>query len=440
MENFAYIEAIPNSNEIFISFFNKNLSYIKHEFLNISQNYLDTCQFLTEISKNYILLSYKFSNEYNLFYFDISVLCELKNIKHNNLNELFSFIFSDSEISKYNTLIEKIKAHFRSYRISKIDISKLSKTKILPLDLLENLYLERSKLIIKLYTKIYDSDVIKFYESFFDKMIILKSISKNKIHIDLNIIHNNNDHYSQSIKKFTNKSLTFLSFNPVGAKTGRISFYKNSINIYTLPKVLRKSFVAPQTFKIVQFDFKSFQPRLAIFNTSNKEFQNKFKNVLDIYSVFPGDREQNKISFLTWMYSNNRHDIFDREAFPVSELKQNVYKESINQGKIKNVFNRVLFFEKEKSNVVFQNYITSLEVDFMFEIMKKINDMLTNYKSKLIFPFYDALVFYVHEQEAFLVKKIKNIMETFFISFYETIFPVDVKYGENYFDLKKINI
>jgi DNA polymerase I-like protein with 3'-5' exonuclease and polymerase domains len=85
---------------------------------------------------------------------------------------------------------------------------------------------------------------------------------------------------------------------------------------------------------------------------------------------------------------------------------------------------------------VFQNYITSLEIDCMLRIIGKIYHRLSNYKSKIIFPFHDAVVLYIHESEMFLVEEIKKMMESFFLKSFDTLFPVDVKIGKNFLDME----
>jgi hypothetical protein len=371
----------------------------------------------------------------SFFLYDIKVLYELLGYKFDTLSELCNQVFGENSTLKFSQLQEKIRSHLRSYSICRVNFNELPQEKILPISLVELFYEEKCKLLNKLFLYLKDEDIKKFYRDFFSRMQMLYKISSTPLHFNLESIKDNSDHYSSTIKSLVKEDIYHLRFHPVGAKTGRLSFDKSSLNIYTLPKELRSCIVAPQDYSIVQFDFKAFQPRLAIFSTKDELFKNKFKNIKDIYSLFPGERDKIKVAFLAWMYSVQRNEVFEEVANPVFKLREELYKKSIS-GKVINPFGRCLFFEKDAKNVVFQNYITSLEIDCMLRIIGKIYHRLSNYKSKIIFPFHDAVVLYIHESEMFLVEEIKKMMESFFLKSFDTLFPVDVKIGKNFLDME----
>jgi hypothetical protein len=172
---------------------------------------------------------------------------------------------------------------------------------------------------------------------------------------------------------------------------------------------------------------------LAIFSTSSEEFKNIFSDIEDIYSVFPGDREENKISFISWMFSKRRHDIFDNQAFPILDLRKKLYSDSKVCGKLTTNFGRTLYYHDEEENVVFQNYITATEVDAILSVVVKLNDFLEGKKSRIILPFHDSIILYIHEEEMHLIEHIKNTMEN--IPNFSSRFPVSVKAGKNFGEL-----
>lgn len=428
------ISPIKNSECVSLSYMSDK-NYFFHSFL-------EKAELEKTLDKNNTLICYdvfeilKVTDDF--FIYDIKILYELLGYKFDSFSDLCKQVLGESSIFKFSSLQERVKNHLRSYSICKINFNTISQEKILPRNLLNSFHEEKCKLLIKLFLNFKDEDIKKFYGTFLDKVKMLNSISKTSLHFDLECIKDNDDHYSTTIKNLVKDNTYNLKFHPVGAKTGRLSFDKSSINVYTLPKELRKCIVAPQEYNIVQFDYKAFQPRLAIFSTKDESFKKKFKNVKDIYSLFPGDREKIKIAFLAWMYSNQRNEVFEETAYPVFKLREELYKKSIS-GKVLNPFGRCLFFKNDAKNIVFQNYITSLEVDCMLRIIAKIYHYLSNYKSKIAFPFHDAIVFYIHKDEQFLIKEIQNIMESFFTKGFKSIFPVDVKIGKNYLDIKGIS-
>lgn len=417
----------------------------------------DSCFLIQQIndlkeSKKYFNKKYKcvcfdafktidmFEDNFSFFY-DVRVLYALKGYKFNSLIDLSREIFGYEYIQKYVEISEKIKAHFNSYMLAKIDVSKYSEDQYLPEGVLQTLYKERACVIVDLlerFEKEGNVDILKFYDDVMLKTIkALHSIGKQPININLNALDGIFNYHVDVIKKNTINGKALLKFNAVGAKTGRLSCRKGSINIYSLPKDLRNCIEASENYFIAQFDFKSLHPRIAIFSTENNDFKNKFANIDDIYSVFPGDRDKNKISFLAWMYSDSKNTLFEKEAFAICELRNKLYRDS-QRGKIINKFGRVLNCEGEQKKVVFQNYITSVEVDVILGLVRLINGALKNRKSRILFPFHDAIVCEIHDDEEKIVKNIKDCMEVHYKKMFGSAFPVEVKIGKNFRDLKGV--
>jgi hypothetical protein len=366
---------------------------------------------------------------------DIKILYELKGHKFENIAELGQMILGESFVEKYNNLSAKIKAHLTSYRLAKINTSLYGESELIPDALYRNFYEERSKLILALYSYYIDQDLDetdRFYHSLYESAVILHDISKSPIDIDLKALDSKVGHHVKTVKKYTVDGKANLHFHVVGAKTGRLAFKKGTINIYSFPKDLRTCIVAPPDCSIVEFDFKSFQPRLAICNTLDEEFKTKFRDIRDIYSVFPGDRQKNKIGFLAWMYSNNKDEMFEREAYPICTLRDELYIQARNTGKVVNRFGRAIYWQGDEKNVVFQNYVTSNEVDAILLVMKKVYERLKGRQSRIMFPFHDAIVCSIHKSEEYLVNEIGNIMEKTLYSTFNSYFPVEVKMGKNY--------
>jgi hypothetical protein len=279
-------------------------------------------------------------------------------------------------------------AHLHSYRVAGVKTAGYTEVDLLPQSLIQEMYLERAGIIVELYQKVEKQD---FYQEMYSNAKALHAVAKNPLNIDLNLIKDDGSRYANVIRKNTFNGKTPLKFNAVGAKTGRLSFRKGFVNVYTLPKRTRRCIVASENASIVQFDYKSLHPRLAIFSTDNNDFKNKFKDIEDIYSIFPGDRAENKIAFLAWMYSSARNPLFDKEARPIRELKEKLHKEARRTGQVKNEFGRILYFNQaDEDKIVFQNYITSLEVDAILTLVRWLVRGLNSRKSRVLFPFHDS--------------------------------------------------
>jgi len=436
------IESIfNNGSTVSASVFSDSGKFQLQQFID-----LDKAFFENEYYQNCTIVcfdSFKYMNFFSknaLFVYDVKTLYRLFGYKIDSLIDLGTALLGVDRLNRYVDLSNKIKYHLNSYSVCKIDYKKYSEDKLFPADLLAELYRERAKVIIELFLRFDEKDVMSFYNKFYDKLKTLFYISQNHILIDKEYIKNIDSFHVQTILKSIKEDNTIqLKFNPVGAKTGRLSFEKNSLNIYSLPKErVRQAIIAPDDFRLVQFDYKSFQPRLAIFSTDNETFKNKFRNVYDIYSIFDGDREKNKMGFLAWMFGVD-NNLIEFDALPIRELRMNLYEQFLKLGKLINPFGRVLKYTREPVHSIFQNYITSLEVDCMLAVLQELEMKLEDKKSKIIFPFHDAIVFYISKHEVSLIKEIKYIMENTHTNMFGTKFPVDIKIGKNFGQMENMN-
>lgn len=369
-----------------------------------------------------------FNFKFNFLY-DVKVLYELAGWRFRNLIGLGTQVLGENRMQKYVDLSNKVNAHIKSYNAAKINYKEFLSEQLFPEGLIEDLYRERSNIIMELFKRFDVQEVKDFYEKrFFEAIKHLHFVSLKPVNLNTSSL-SEDTHFAKTLK--AQGAQVHLKFNAVGAKTGRLSFKKGSLNLYNLPKSLRKCIVAPDGYDIVQFDYKSFQPRLAIFSTEEESFKSKFENIDDIYSVFPGDRAKNKISFLAWMFSLRKDEVFEEHALPIQDFRTKLFYEAKKSGRLLNRFGRYMKYSGEEKNVVFQNYITSMEVDSVLNAFKKINKLLTNKKSHVSFTFHDAIVCNVHKQESELIDDIRECMELGSTELGYR-FPVDVQVGSNF--------
>lgn len=347
------------------------------------------------------------------FVYDVKVLYQLRGDKFNTFSELCSSYLSADTMLPYIQLRNRIRAHLRSYIECGIAISNRTLEELTPKHILVSINEEKDNLTQLLFDRFNGEDVFGFYETFFPKLQALHQISSN---LD-------------------------LKFNFVGTKNGRLSFKRNTFNPYVLPKTRRDCIAARPGYKIWQFDIKSSQPRMAIFSTTDSNFKEKFRTIDDVYSIFPGDRQRNKVCFLRWMYGNGTgfpalDEQFERLAHPVKLLRQVIYEDVRSGGTVFNRFSRPLYFGHEPENVVFQNYITSTEADALFEIVHKMHQFLKGTHSRILFPFYDAVICEIAEGEPRLPGQLKNLIQTIYSDHvFFCNFPVEAKSGYNFAEL-----
>jgi len=369
-------------------------------------------RFDTLVCYDYLKLFSEFPGKFQ----DIKILYDLAGEKNENLHELVKKQHFEND--SHSHLSKRLSAQLKSFQLTKIDTEKFDWRVLFDSDLLHDYYTQRSKLIIDLFNKFDCQEISKFYnETFFKFCGILYEISNQDIQL-------------------SSGSTLKLRFNPSSSKDGRLSCRKNSFNVYSLPKKDRGMIVARPDHKIVQCDFKSFQARLAIFSTDDDAFKERYRDVIDIYSKGSSpNREENKLNFFRMMYGV---DTKDSELMPIFNMRKQLYHRMVQHKKIVTPFGRVLWFNDEDENVVLRNYITLLEADLVYKTIVELDKCLKEFKSHILFPFHDAIVFEIHKEEEFLLYDIQQIMENAGLSVFGSKTPIKIQYGENFGDLKDL--
>lgn len=323
--------------------------------------------------------------------------------KSYDLKILFDLSNKKIDLSK---LDQKIDAHLRSYQIAGINTENYNPEQLIP----QFLYFcaDRSEKLKILFEEVKDPDILAFYEKFRPFIKFLNKINNQELLTDLK----------------PNK----ISFNATGSKDGRLSTKKGFLNIYSLVKEDRHKIKCEAGYRFVQCDYRSFQPRLAIFLTKDDVFKGRFVDVEDIYQG--EDRAQNKLHFFRVMFGVETSS--QPELRPIFDLRKSIFEEIKTKGKIINPFGRPIWYSGEDEHTVFRNFITSCESDFVFGVAVKLDTLLSGRRSRIKFLFHDAVMFEIHEEETFLLKQIKQIME----GGYNARYPVKTSVGKNWGEMK----
>jgi hypothetical protein len=374
---------------------------------------------------------------HDVFAWDVSLLLALRGNRAESLVELCRASLKNSESKRYEELSDRILAALKSYEVCDIDIKQFPMKDLIVNELLEDFCRERARLSFLLFDEIkQEKDLLDFYKfRFFGIYKRLLEINSQDIHIDTDKLSQyDNPHVSAINKKLKKNNTLRLNFKPVGSKTGRASFGKGSLHVYSLPKDMRSIIKAQDGHRIVQFDYKNFQARIAISLTNDEGFKKKFLSSQDFYSEFGGDREEVKLSFLSWLFSDRYSETFDQQAQPIREHKERLYEQFLETGQIKNVFGRPLFFgENDPKHLIYQNYISSTEADMILELSSIILEKLNKNKEiRLLFPFHDAFVFEIKEDKLNMVDKLEKVISTYYLKMFNTMFPVEIKSGSNF--------
>ena len=326
--------------------------------------------------------------------FDNTLIVDKKSY---DLKILYDLSNKKLDLSEFD---QKTDAYLRSYQTTNINTKNYKLEQLIP---------RRNEKLNFLFQDIKDLDALAFYEKFRPFVELLNNKINNQTLI-------------------TDLEPNKISFNATGSKDGRLSTKKGFLNIFSLPREERYRIKCEPGYRFIQCDYCSFQARLAIFLTQNDVFKRRFEGVEDIYQGV--DREQNKINFFRVMFGTELSDQF--ELRPIFDLRKTIFEEIRSKGKIINPFGRPVYYNGEDENVVFRNFITSCESDFVYGVAVRLDQLLSGYRSRIKFLFHDAVMFEVHEKETALLKQIKQVMEDGFNAHY----PIKMSVGKNWGEMK----
>ena len=350
------------------------------------------------------------------FVWDLQSLYGLKLERAESIEELFD---KDSD-KLFFDLKEKINAQIKSYTFCNISLKQYSLDQIIPESLFNSFFREKINCITRLMqNNVIPKECLNFYRKNIEEIKSIIKLSNNILFVD--------------------KKPTKLMFNIFGAKNSRMSLRKSLVNIYNLSKEKRACITPPEGFKLAQFDYKSFQPRLALSLFGDAAIRQQLKDNDDIYSLFEGNREDNKLELISWMFSNRKNQKFDIKLASLKDHRYKLYHEMKNNS-ILTVFERPLFFSDEEENVMFQNYICSTEADCIMSLIHHLQSAIKDTDSYLILPFYDCLIYCIKNDDYAIINEIKAHMENYLYKRFEMKFPVSIKVGNDLLNLENYNV
>lgn len=186
--------------------------------------------------------------------------------------------------------------------------------------------------------------------------------------------------------------------------------------------------------KLIDFDFKSYHLHLVMDIIKYTDFEGD--NIYEYFSkrylnkTIRNKTEYNKIKtdVLRTLYSENDTYLSKYPFFKkLHEYKNKLYTEYERKGYIKSYNDtRNIYIGKAGVSKLFNYYLQCYETDNSMYVLSKINNLLKNYKSKVILYTYDSFLvdFSISEGEDLF----KCLLSCF-------NFPVDFKLGDNYYKM-----
>lgn len=270
--------------------------------------------------------------------------------------------------------------------------------------------------------------------------------------------HNTFEHDSISFKTRDNKKFAKFNYSNKRTITGRI-VAKDSFNIQNLPKdsPIRSSIISRfRNGRILVCDYTSFETRISMHLSGNKEFIQEF-NDKDIHYelgkamfqrdvITNGERSSAKGLSHAMLYGASHKRLVDMLSSqmadpelglyyakqmmgPIIDFSEKLIKEVKVSQKIKTHKGSIIYPDKEYA--AFNNLIQSTAAEIMTDKLFEIRELLKSMKSKFMFQIHDSLIFDIHPTEQNLVEEILKTLS----KLKSTSFALGYRIGRNYAEL-----
>lgn len=271
-----------------------------------------------------------------------------------------------------------------------------------------------------------------FYKRFGE---LLHDIRYRDLNINLENIQNKlaKESAMQFYKKIANGT-NHIWYNMFGSITGRLTVNKNSFPILTFPKQFRE-ILLPQNDWFIVFDMNAAELRTAMALAGKSQVEGDLHQ-WSAENVFKGqlDRSEAKSVATAWLYDSHSAQAlkYDNELSQLYD-KQGLKNKYWINGYVNTPYNRKI--EADEHHVI--SYLNqSTFIDLFHRQIIKVDDFLKGKKSFVSFMVHDEFVLDVTDDEKnLIVDIIKILQDTPYGKF-----PVNVKAGKNYGDMKKLNL
>jgi len=207
--------------------------------------------------------------------------------------------------------------------------------------------------------------------------------------------------------------------------------------------------------RIYQFDYTSFEARIALYLSGDEQFIQDFYDkdlhsetatiIFDTHDFTPEQRNVAKLANMAIMYGASEATamkILGNYPEPAEKLRRikvflepvfirakEIIEETKQNGYLINKWGSII--KPEKDFAGFNNYLQSTASEIVVDKVCEIKELLKPYRSQFLFQVHDSLVFDVHPEEAELVQLIAKTLS------YNRgmMFSINYKSGPNYKDL-----
>lgn len=212
---------------------------------------------------------------------------------------------------------------------------------------------------------------------------------------------------------------SFIRLKYNDTRTGRLSC-EGKTNLYTMKSDDREAVVAKDNFRLVKFDFIACQVRLFLFLIKNDLYES-IDPYEEISKMLGCDRTTSKNCCIARIFGAKKRSLIEKineeqyeKLMKLFPQKTKIYEE--HDGFAFNLFERPVKIKNKDIDVVNNNILQSIERDILLIAMRNVlkHIELNKIRANILFPFHDAFVMMIQEDELSSIEKIKEIFENSF--------------------------
>lgn len=333
---------------------------------------------------------------------------------------------------EWDRVNKKIKAFLNSFVESKVSLNENCVFDLIPERFLKEFYDAKSKITEHVFKTCSQPPEYTFTREFSE---FINGISARDLQLDRSWLSGKlYDIQAKKLWEKINSGQTKINYNQFGSITGRLTVSEDSFPILTLNKRLR-GVILPKNDWFVELDLNAAELRVARALLNHKQIEGDHhewavKNIFNDQLT----RTEAKETATSWLYgSHNKLAVkYDKELeafYNKNALKATYW---IN-GAVHTPFNRTI--PADDYHVI--SYLNqSTLIDLFHRQILKMNKLLEGKKSFVSLLVHDSLVLDLAEEDKpLLVDLIRTLSDTQW-----GIFPVNVKIGCSYGDMKKIKL
>jgi len=330
-------------------------------------------------------------------------------------------------MDEWETADSRLKAFYRSFVISKINMSENCFFDLVPKKFLIEYCGIRDK-ITKYVFDTYEKPVN--YEFTLGLTKVLQDIRCRKLNIDISCLTPNayKVKYRRAIMNFKEIS-PFCNYNIDGTITGRLTTGPSSFPIMTIDKDFR-CIVKPTNDFFVELDFNAAELRtlLALAGSEMPVGDIHEWNAANLFRKGT-TRQEAKQRLFSWLYDESKTNVALSGQYDRNKVRDMYWKD----GQVTTMFKRII---PATERLALNYIIQSTTADMVLRQLIKVNDVLRGMRSFIAFTIHDNIILDIAAEERYIIPKIVDTFSDTELGKY----VINIRAGLDFGNLGKFNI